>query len=411
LPSTNIAELIYDPSDEATRRNPYALFRQLRERDPVHWSDAMEGWIVTDYQLCSDMLSMNEYYSAERITGIKAHLPPEVRSYAEEVLRWLTTWMVFMDQPDHTRIRRHMARVLNANVFATLNDNIVDICTMLLDKLPKNETIDFVREFSIQLPGLVVLDFFGVPRERLFEVKGWSDDMMLFIGSARGVKDKYKLARNGAVSMGTLFQDMIKARRIDPQDDVLTKLMSVDINGDKLTDDEIVGSMMMVLNGGHETTANLINNSIMALVGHPEQLNMLRREEVAMSAAVEELLRYDAPIFSIGRVVKENVVLGGRELIKGERIFAMLAAANRDPKIFSNPDELILNRNPNPHLTFGKGAHHCMGMPLARNEGKIVVPMIVERFKNITIMEDLNNIPWINSMVTRGPTRLPVKLS
>lgn len=406
-----IDELIYDPSDEDIRRNPYPLFEQLRSRDPVHWSEDMAGWIITDYQLCSDMLSMNDYYSAERLTGVKAHLPAETKASAEEVLRWLTTWMVFMDQPDHTRIRRHMARVLNANVFATLSDNIADICAMLLDRLPRNETVDFVREFSIQLPGMVVMDFFGVPRERLFEVKGWSDDMMLFIGSARGVKDKYDRARNGAVNMGTLFQDMIKQRRVEPQDDVLTKLISADINGDTLTDDEIVGSMMMVLNGGHETTANLINNSVMALVNHPKQLALLRDKKVSMPVAVEELLRFDPPILSIGRVVKQDVQLGGKQLAKGERVFAMLAAANRDPKLFENPDELILDRVSNAHMTFGKGAHHCMGMPLARNQGKIVIPMLLEKFKNIEIVEDMNDVPWINSMVTRGPTRLLVKLS
>lgn len=406
-----ISEFSYDPANEETRRNPYPLFDQLRESDPVHWSEPMAGWIVTDYKLCAEMLSNHELFSAERLTGVKAHLPTAVRDSAEEVLRWLTTWMVFMDQPDHTRIRRHMARVLNANVFATLNDSVTDICKMLIDTLPVNETFDFVKNFSIQLPGMVVMDFFGVPRERLLEVKGWSDDMMLFIGSARGVKDKYVRAQSGARNMGTLFQQMIKERRANPQDDVLSKLMNADNNGDTLTDDEIVGSMMMVLNGGHETTANLINNSMMALVKHPDQMAALRSDLSVMPTAVEELLRYDAPILSIGRVVKDDVMFGEKQLSKGERIFAMLAAANRDPKIFQNPNDFILSRDPNPHMSFGKGAHHCMGMPLARNEGKIAIPLLLERFNNIAIMEDLNEIPWINSMVTRGPTRLPVKLS
>lgn len=408
---TNSHDLVYDPSDEATRRNPYPLFESLRELDPVHWSEPMGSWIVTDFDLATEVLTMNTYYSAERLGSVVNHLPSKARPCAEQILQWLTHWMVFKDQPDHTRLRRHMARVLNAAVFATLHDSINDICTMLLDQLPRGETFDFVKDFSILLPGMVVMDFFGVPRERLLEVKGWSDDMMLFIGSARGVENKYERARRGALAMGTLFQDMIKDRRKNPQNDVLTRLILSDINGDTMSDDEIVGSMMMVLNGGHETTANLLNNAIMALSHFPEQMTALRQDLSRMPAAVEELLRYDSPVMSLGRVVKQAVQLGDKTLMAGERVFAMLVAANRDPKVFVNPNQLILTRDPNPHMAFGKGPHHCMGMPLARDEGAIVITQLLERFGRFELMEDMKTVPWMNSMVTRGPIRLPVRFS
>jgi cytochrome P450 len=235
--------------------------------------------------------------------------------------------------------------------------------------------------------------------------------MMLFIGSARGVPDKYERARHGAVSMATLFQGMIEERRAVPTDDMLSQLILSEAGGERLSDDELIGSLMMVLNGGHETTANLINNSMLALAHHPEQLKALRGNSEGMARAVDEFLRYDSPILSIGRVIAKETELGGKQLSPGERIFSMLVAANRDGDVFANPDVLDIARNPNPHMAFGKGHHFCLGTPLARIEGQVAVECLLERFSQIELAEPVDNIPWINSMVTRGPTRLPLKLS
>ena len=177
-----------------------------------------------------------------------------------------------------------------------------------------------------------------------------------------------------------------------------------------MTDDELVGSMMMVLNGGHETTANLLDNSLMALANHPDQFALLKNDRSHMDTAVEECLRYDSPVLSLGRVVKEDTQLGDKELTAGERVFAMLVSANRDEEVFENADTFDVTRNPNPHMAFGKGPHFCMGTPLARIEGRIALEAIIDRYDSITLDEDMSKVPWINSMVTRGPVRLPVTL-
>ena len=406
-----IGDLVYDPADPATLRNPHAIFAQLRAHDPVHWSEPMQAWIVTRYDLAGEILIEAETYSAERLGSVRKHLPAPVQDIATQILRWLSHWMVFRDPPDHTRLRRHMNKVMNLPVFEALRGSIREIAGQLLDDLPRGDVVNILPAFSIQLPGMVIMDLMGVPRGRLLEVKSWSDDMMLFIGSARGVPDKYERARRGAVSMATLFQGMIELRRAAPGDDLLSQLILSEAGGHRLNDDELIGSLMMVLNGGHETTANLINNSLLALAHHPEQVAALRSNPDGMARAVDEFLRYDSPVLSIGRVVSRETTLGGKQLTPGERIFAMLVAANRDGEVFANPDVLDTARNPNPHMAFGKGHHFCLGTPLARIEGQVAVECLLERFSTIELAEPVANIPWINSMVTRGPTRLSLRLS
>jgi cytochrome P450 len=379
--------LEYDPGDPDTLRNPHPLFAQLRNEDPVHWSPKLAGWVVTSYELATEVLTINETFSADRFTSFQARLEEAKRATAAEVLRWFHHWMVFRDPPDHTRLRRHMANVVNLSVVEARRGNIAEVVNMFLDKIPANEDVDFFSAFSLWMPGIVVADLLGVERDRVLEVKQWSDDMMTFIGSSRGVADKYERARRGANGMGSYFLELIAKRRADPSDDVLS-----------------------LLNGGHETTANLLNNSMLALSARPDIVKTLRADPTKMTAAVEEFLRYDSPILSIGRIVKQDTELGEKQIKTGDRVFAMLVGANRDPDVFDSPDQLDISRTPNPHMAFGKGPHFCLGTPLARLEGVIALGAILERFEHIELREPVASIPWLNSLVTRGPTRLPLRL-
>ena len=406
-----VDELTYDPSDPATLRNPHPVFARLRAEEPVHWSEPMSGWIVTRYDDIVDGLTASDVFSAERLGNVRKHLPTAALPAAEEILRYLTSWMVFRDPPDHTRLRRHMAGVLNLPTFESLRGTVSELTNMLLDQLPDGDALDMLPHFSILLPGMVVMQLMGVDRDRLMEVKRWSDNMMLFIGSARGVPDKYERARSGAVAMATLFKELIAQRRAAPCDDMLSQLIASQIDGRGLADDELVGCLMMVLNGGHETTANLINNSLMALARNPDAHAWLRANPEGMPTAVEEFLRYDSPILSLGRMVKEDTELGDKQLSAGERVFFMLLSANRDDEVFDDPDRFDVTRNPNPHMAFGKGPHFCLGTPLARIEGQIALGEIVRRYRSIELAEPMEDIAWINSMVTRGPQRMPLRLT
>jgi cytochrome P450 len=402
--------IVYDPTDPDVRRSPHTLFARLRETEPVHWSPKMSGWVVTSYELASEVLSNNSIYSADRFAPFQSRLSDDKRAVAADVLRWFNHWMVFRDPPDHTRLRRHMAKVLNVPVFEAKRDVVVSVVNELLDRVPIGADVDFYQSFSLWMPGIVVADLLGVERDRLLEVKQWSDDMMTFIGSSRGVTDKYERARRGANAMGAYFLDLVAKRRVEPGADAVSMLIASEIEGKRLSDDEVVGGMMMVLNGGHETTANLINNSMLALASHPEVLQDLRRDPKKIGNAVEEFLRYDSPVLSIGRFVIEDTELGGKQLAAGDRIFAMLVGANRDPEVFDNPNALDVTRKPNPHMAFGKGPHFCLGAPLSRLEGQIALSAVIERFSSVELREPIESIPWLNSMVTHGPTRLPLRL-
>lgn len=400
----------YDPTDPAIRRNPHALFARLRAEEPVHWSPRLSGWVVTSYELGTEVLTTSGVYSADRFVPFQKHLPEATRATAAEVLRWFRNWMVFRDPPDHIRLRRHMANTFNAAVFDAQRPNVRAVVNELLDKIPRGADVDFFQAFSLWMPGIVVADLLGVERERLLEVKQWSDDMMTFIGSSRGVPDKYERARRGANAMGEYFLALIERRRAEPGDDALSMLIRSEVDGQRLGDDELVGSMMMVLNGGHETTANLLNNAMLALAAHPDAFGELRRNPARMPQAVEEFLRYDSPVLSIGRLVTQDTELGAKKIAAGDRVFVMLVGANRDPDVFREPDRLDIGRSPNPHMAFGKGPHFCLGTPLARIEGQIALAAVAERFSRIELREPLESIPWLNSLVTRGPTRLPLRL-
>jgi cytochrome P450 len=401
----------YDPTDSDQMRNPYAIFAEMRKDGGVHWCEPLSGWIALDWESVNAVVTTPQVFSANRIMPVYDRLPEKHQASAGDVLRWLSLWMVFQDPPNHTRLRRYLATVINPRMVESMRASITQITTELLDGMPKETPVEFFTEFGLTLPGYVVMDLLGVPRDRLAEVKVWSDEMMLFIGSSRGVDDKYGRAKHGAQSMAELFRELIDERRRAPQDDVLTRMIAAEVDGETMTDDELIASMMMIGNGAQETTAHLLSNAVLAMQEFPNVADNLKADlEGLLPTAVEEFLRYDSPVLSTGRLLTQDVELGGQSLKSGDRVFAMLAAANRDPAVFESPDDLILQGRSNSHLSFSKGVHFCLGAPIARLEAQIAFTELLTRFPRHRIAEQRSDIPWTNSLVTRGPLRLPVVL-
>jgi cytochrome P450 len=401
----------FDPADEAVLRDPYPVFAAMRSAGGVHWSEPLAGWVAVDWASVQAVVTTPALFSANRMVQILDRLPEPRRTTAADVLDWLAKWMVFQDPPNHTRLRRHLASVINPRMVHTLRASTERIVLDVLDELPKDEPFDFYTRFGLTVPGYVVMDLLGVPRDRLAEVKLWADEMMLFIGSARGVADKYERARHGAHSMADLFRELIEQRRTAPRDDVLTRMIESTVDGQRLSSDELIASMMMIGNGAQETTAHLFSNGLLALAAHPQAARALAASPDSLVAtAVEEFMRFDSPVLSAGRLVTEATELGGQRVRAGDRIFAMLAAANRDPAVFEAPDELRITGRPSAHLAFSKGVHFCLGAPVARLEAQIAFTELLTRFPQLRIAEPVESIPWVNSLVTRGPQRLPVTL-
>ena len=399
--------LDYKPNDPAVLADPFPLYARMRDEDPAHWSPRLKAWVLTRYEdvkrVCLDTAGM----SSDRLRPFFATLPPAEARKVAELVRYLTLWMVFRDPPEHTRLRRLAAKVFHVRSIQALRPNIEQITQHLLDRISDREQFDFIGDFAMPLPALVIIEMLGAPREELARLKRLSDEMALFIGSARDAPEKYQRAGAATREMADLFRELITARRAAPQRDLLSELVAVDDAGDRLSDDELVATCVLLLFAGHETTTHHLANGLRALLQFPGELEKLRATPALAPAAVEELLRYDGPIGAQVRIVQEPHVLHGKELKVGDRVFLLMNAANRDPRAYPDPDRVDLARNGVPHLTFGFGAHICLGFPLARLEGQVALPAVLARWRRLELASDA--IEWMDSMVLRGMKAMPVR--
>ncbi len=396
----------YKPNDPAVLADPFPLYARLRDEDPAHWSPRLKAWVLTRYEDVK-RVCLDSTMSSDRLRPFFATLPPPEATKVAELARYLTLWMVFRDPPEHTRLRRLAARVFHVRSIHALRPNIESLTAWLLDLLAERKEFDFIGDFAMPLPALVIMDMLGAPRGELARLKRLSDEMALFIGSARDAPEKYERAGAATREMADLFRELITARRAAPQRDLLSELVALDEGGDRLSDDELVATCILLLFAGHETTTHHLANGLRALLRFPAELEKLRANPALAPAAVEELLRYDGPSGAQVRIVQEAQTLHGRALKPGERVFLLMNAANRDPRAYDNPDRLDLARNGPPHLTFGFGMHICLGFPLARLEGQVALPAVLARWRRLELASEA--IEWMDSMVLRGMKAMPVR--
>lgn len=400
--------LEYRPSDPDVLASPFPLYGRLRDEDPAHWSPHLKAWVLTRYDDVK-RVCLDPSMSSDRLRPFFRALPSAEVARMAELIRILTLWMVFRDPPEHTRLRRLASRVFHVKSIHALRPNVEALTAWLLERVGERERFDFIAEFAGPLPALVIMDMLGVPRVELERLKRLSDEMALFIGSARETPDKYGRAEAATHEMADLFRALIAARRVEPQRDLLSELVHPREEGDRLTEDELVATCVLLLFAGHETTTHHITNGLAALLRFPGELEKLRADAALAPAAVEELLRYDGPIGAQVRIVQEAQVFHGREFKQGERVFLMMNAANRDPRAYDEPDRLDLGRHGVPHLTFGYGAHICLGFPLARLEGQIALPAVLKRWRRIEPAAE--RFEWLDSMVLRGMKEFPVRVA
>jgi cytochrome P450 len=398
--------LDYKPNDPATLADPFPLYTRLRDEDPAHWSPRLKAWVLTRYDDVK-RVCLDSTMSSDRLRPFFATLPPPEAAKVAELVRYLTLWMVFRDPPEHTRLRRLAAKVFNVRSMQALRPNIESLTAWLLDRLCEKTEFDFIADFAMPLPALVIMDMLGTPREELGRLKRLSDEMALFIGSARDAPEKYQRAGAATREMAEIFRALITARRASPQRDLLSDLVALDDAGDRLSDDELVATCILLLFAGHETTTHHLANGLRALLRFPEEMAKLRANPALAPAAVEELLRYDGPIGAQVRIVQEAHTLHGKQLGPGDRVFLLMNAANRDPRAYDQPDRVDLARNGVPHLTFGFGMHICLGFPLARLEGQVALPAVLARWRRLELAHE--PLEWMDSMVLRGMKAMPVR--
>jgi cytochrome P450 len=395
----------YDPRRPELVADPYPTLRQLREEDPVHWSEVLGGWVLTRYADVRTALA-DPRLSADRITPFLGRQALTATDAIQALLRQVGLWVVFTDPPVHTRLRSVLGRAFSAGMAALRRSRVEAIVDRLLADAGAIGDMDLIRDFAYPLPVTVIGDLLGVPPEDHERLKVWSDELASFIGSSLTTPDKYQRAAHGVVELHGYFERLVARRRATPADDLVTVLLAAEGRPDGLEKDELVASCVLLLFAGHETTANLIGNGALALIRNPAEARAWREDPKITAEAVEELLRYDGPTAAMVRIAGEDVPIADRVIRRGQRLFLMINAANRDPAQFAEPDRLDLRRADNRHLAFGHGIHFCLGAPLARLEGQVALPALLTRCPTLSLRDDAPK--WLDSLIFRGMRSLPV---
>ena len=398
----------YDPRRPEIIANPFPIFAELRERDPVHWSGVLGGWVLTRYRDVRQALN-DPRFSADRITPFRDHLQPDARAQVAELLKTLGLWAVFNDPPAHTRRRGLLNKAFTPRAVMAMRPMIERIVAHLISRVAARREMDLITAFAYPLPASVIAGMIGVPIEDLDRFKTWSDEIAAFVGSALATPDKRERGERGVREMSAYFRGIIADHRKRPREDILSALLAAEESGSGFSEDELVASCILLLFAGHETTTNLVGNGMLALLRHPEALVALRHDRGLAASAVEEMLRYDGPTQAMTRIALEDVRLdeAGSTIGTGDRVFALLNAANRDPQVFTEPDRFDVTRGDTRHLSFGFGSHFCLGAPLARLEGQIAVKALIERLPDLSLATEMPE--WSDSFVLRGVKSLPVR--
>ena len=319
------SDLCYDPSTRAVIDNPFPLFARLQREAPVHWSAPLRGWVVTRHEDCKAIL-LDKRFSAARMQPFFNALPAEQRAQLRELEASVSLWTVFLDPPDHTRLRRLLNRGFTSRAVNAMAPRIAEIVHETLDAVTGRDAIDFVREVAYRIPAAVIMEMLGASRGEIEAFKLWSDDLGLFIGSSRITPDKYQRAEAAMANLTGAFRELVADRRRRPRADMISDLIRAEDEGEVLNEQELIATCVLLLFAGHETTGNLLATGMYYLSRHPEQFEDLRRHPELGESAVEEILRYDGPNAAVTRVTGEDIEFGGHRMIKGQRVFAMINA-------------------------------------------------------------------------------------
>jgi pimeloyl-[acyl-carrier protein] synthase len=385
--------------------NPYPLYHKLRSEDPVHWDRFLHTWVVTRYP---DVLNVLHSFSADR-TPTPEQLTAMGLSGLNPIAKVMVKQMLFMDAPAHTRLRGLASAAFTPRRVEVLRGHIQEIADGLLERVRAQGRMDIIEDFAAPMPAIVTAEMLGVPTEDHSDLKKWSADFAEMLGNFQHNPDRIPRVLESTNNLTDYFQAAIDKARQHPREGLIQAFMNAEIDGDRLTDEEIVANCIVTMVGGQETTTNLIGNGLLTLMRNPEQLTQLRDDPSLINSAVEELLRYESPSQHTGRIAREDVQIGGKEIRKGQAVMAIMAAANRDPERFPDPDRLILDRSDNKHLAFGWSSHFCFGAPLARMEGQIAFETMLRRLPNLEVSP--GPLTWRNNSGLRGLTALPVTFS
>ena len=375
-----MVEPVFNPRLPEFHANPYPFYHALREKDPVHQSP-LGFWVLTRYDDVVTSLRDSRYGRDGFAPLIEAVYGPETAEGN------LPRSMLMRDPPEHTRLRSLVNKAFTPRVIEGMRARIQMIVERLLDKVQDARSMDVIDDLAYPLPVTVICEMLGVPLDDHEAIRGWSSDIARSLDAIGLLADPEIVARGVAArrNLTDYFRRLLPERRKHPQADLLSLLIAVEEQGDKLNEGELLAMCLLLFIAGHETTVNLIGNGTLALLEHPDQMAKLRDDPVLIASAIEELLRYDSPVQWTARITNSDVEIGDRTVPSGSMVIAVIGAANRDPRHFQDPDRLDIVRADNRHVSFGFGIHFCLGAPLARVEGQIALGMLLRRMPDLAL--------------------------
>lgn len=383
--------------------DPYPLYDRLRRVDPIHWDAFLHAWVVTRY---ADVVAVLQRCSAAR-TPTAEQLSTMGLSALAPVGDVMARQMIFLDPPDHKRIRGLAAKAFTPRRVAALRTRIQEVVDELLDAAAPHGRIDVIGGLAFPLPAILTAEMLGLPASDLDRLKVWTEDFAGILGNFQHDPERVPRVVRCVREMTEYFRGVLDEKRRSPGSDLASAFLEADVEGDRFTIDEVIANLILVMVAGQETTTNLIGNGMLTLLRQPEDLARLVKDESLLPSAIEELLRFESPSQLTARVAAEDMELDGRLIRRGQAIIAAVGAANRDPDRFTDPDRFDLRRPDNRHVGFGWGSHYCFGAAIARLEGQIAIGTMLRRFADFAL-DTTTPLRWRSNLGLRGLERLTI---
>ncbi|MFF1871475.1 cytochrome P450 [Streptomyces sp. CB03911] len=396
-------EILYNPRDPRMRSDPYPFYARLREAEPVHRTP-FGFWVISGFQEASQILRdprvTSEFHRDRRWAEHRG-------GWDSPVVEDTRMWMLMLDGGAHRRIRGLVNPVFTARSVQDMRPRIAAILKKILDDMGAGEGIDLIDSLALPLPVTVICGLVGLPVEDREQCRKWTEAIGHVVDPALDEATQQTM-NTSLVEFRAYIAEHLAKRRTEPQDDILTRLMLAEVDGERLSDDEVIANVLLLFNAGHETSVNLIGNGVLALLRHPDQLRKLRADPGLIEEGVDEFVRYDAPVQLVARITTADVEVGGQTIPAGSKVMVLLGAANRDPRRYENSEALDMTRTDIKPLAFGGGPHYCIGALLGKIEGRLVFTELLQRYRNISLTTE--DVVWRPHVNFRGLSELRLDL-
>jgi cytochrome P450 len=377
-----------------TRRNPFFAYDEIRSRTPLVHDARSDAWMVFDYSSVKRVITDHEAFSS-RVTPAPL----------------ISSWLIFSEGPRHTKLRGLIAKAFTPGMVAGLEPRIRELSRELLDQAAECGEMDVATQFSVPLPMMVIAEMLGIPARDWARFREWGDLILNLSYTIGGSGEAMQAVANGfravTLEMTAYLSEVLKHRRRTPGNDLLSLLVHAEINGDRLSEEDILAFFQLLLVAGTETTTNLLNNAVLCLIEHPDEMQNLRSSPNLLGTSIEEVLRFRSPVQWMFRITTRDVELHGQAIPAGKLVLPIIGSANRDPRQFPEAGRFHIARDPNPHIAFGHGIHFCLGAPLSRLEAKIGLADLLGRIQDVRLK---SSDPWEprRALHVHGPARLPI---